>query len=277
MTGKIYFRLTDGNLDPEERLEESALWKAMSDEYGDEIEPITGRKRPLSGFAFGRDLQNLPSCNPVPADLPYWTFDAFLDHCQRQFLVCAYEQADGYVRALHAQGLGAFIKSTRTKHGIFRAPVGTDLAAAMGDMAYSFMDGGPSLMLQELVEVTFEHRFFVIDRQVVTSSPIHPKLTPLDSPFEQGVAWRSPSDAEPSYMSEHMSARARFSFNMLYGIARNIATRMPVAHAAIDCAFINGHAGVVELNPMQLGNLGLYAGDVRALARASRKLLPPID
>jgi hypothetical protein len=42
---------------------------------------------------------------------------------------------------------------------------------------------------------------------------------------------------------------------------------------------MNGKPAVVEFNPMQLGQLGLYACDVRALAKASRSLasLQPKD
>lgn len=245
----LFFRLTD-NADPEERFEEAALWKAMHDEYGDEITVLPDASKP--SVCFGRMGSKVR--NHVSDDLPYWNDPAFLRHTQRRFVVVAWDGLRKAVDKLHADGLGAFIKSTRSKHCIIRVPVGTRLDDAMGAMAYSFMDGGPDLMVQQLIVPTYERRFFCIGREIVTESPIDPLLTPIDFP-------------SPSQPLAVVSALNR--------IAEEIAGTMQTPHASIDCALIDGKPGVIELNPMILGNLGLYACDVRALARASRALVKP--
>lgn len=243
----LFFRLTD-NADPEERLEEAALWKAMHDEYGDDIATLPDDA--TDGVCFGRMGREIR--NHVSDSLPYWNDPAFLRHAERRFLVVSYDGLRDAVSSLHADGLGAFVKSTRSKHAIFRVPLETALDEAMGSLAYSFMDGGPDLMVQQLVEPSYEHRFFCIGRQIVTESPINPRLTPIDFP---------------------LSSHPPVIVSALRAVAASIATDMRIPHASIDCALIDGKPGVVELNPMILGNLGLYACDVRALAHASRKLL----
>lgn len=242
-----FFRLTE-NKDPEERLEEAALWKAMHDEYGDEIAPLPDDAE--AGVCFGRMGSKVR--NHVSDKLPYWADPAFLRHTQRRFSVVSYDGLREAVAALHADGLGAFVKSTKSKHCIFKVPLGASFEEAIGAMAYSFMDGGPDLMVQQLIEPTYETRFFCIDRQIVTESPINPHLTPIDFPCR-------------SHPTPIATALRRVAFD--------IADDMETPHASIDCALIDGQPGVVELNPMILGNLGLYACDVRALAKASRQLI----
>jgi len=244
----ILFRLVE-NLDPEERLEEAALWKAMHDEYGDGIVPLTDDED-TEHVAFGRMGRSVR--NYVSDNLAYWDDPAFLRHAQRRFCVVDFDGLENAISDLHAAGFGAFVKSTRSKHYIVKIPVGTTVADAMDAMAYSFMDGGPRLMVQQLIEPTYETRFFCIGREIVTSSPICASLTPLDfpySPYPQKIC------------------------DALRTVARDIASAMQTPHASIDCAMTDGKPGVIELNPMILGNLGLYACDVRALARASRKLI----
>lgn len=268
MTGTA-FRLTS-NLDPEERLEEAALWKAMHDEYGDGIEalPEDGKGDP-SVPTFGRALRNPLGCglNPVSDRLDYWNDPAFLSEARRRFAVVPFERVEAEVTRLHSAGLGAFVKSTRSKHAIFRIPAGGSVRQAIGEMAYSFIDGGPELMVQEMCEIRTEHRFFCIGREIVTESPVQWALTPLDHPLPEGTAYATPASKRP--LDPDPAAK-----DELARVARRIARDMEFPHAAIDCALINGTPGAVELNPMRLGQLGLYAADVRALAKASRRLLP---
>lgn len=246
----IFFRLTD-NADPEERLEEAALWKAMHDEYGDDIS-ILPAEGPFSGPCFGRGRRTGESHNPVSDHLAYWDDPAFLRHTQRRFSVVNFDGLSKAVSALHADGFGVFVKSTKSKHAIFRVPLGVQLDDVLGAMAYSFMDGGPALMVQQLIEPAYERRFFCIGREIVTESAINPRLTPIDFPLND----------HPAPISAALKE-----------VAINIARGMRTPHASIDCALIEGIPGVIELNPMILGNLGLYACDVRALARASRHLI----
>jgi len=236
----ITFRLTE-NLDPEERLEEAALWKAMHDEYGDEIHAVTGDAEAVFGRLRKREGKSIR----------YWDDPAFLAHCGRSFKVCRFEEVRAEVNRLHAAGMGAFLKSTRDKHWIERVPVGADVQEIVGEMAYSFIDGGPCIMVQELCSLSNEHRFFVIGREVVTHSRNSPELTPLD------------------YEEARNLAPGAFMV-----LAREVANTMREPNAVVDFAYINGAPGVVEFNPMHLGSVGLFACDVRALARASRAMLP---
>jgi len=263
------FRLTS-NTDPEERLEEAALWKAMHDEYGDAIMALReDDKGDPSVPTFGRAMR-IPSesgRNPVSERLEYWNDAAFLAETRRRFSVVPFDRVSAEVGKLHADGLGAFVKSTRSKHAIFRIPLGDRVQDVIGEMAYSFIDGGPSLMVQELCEMRMEHRFFCIDRKIVTDSPVQWALTPLDHPLPEGTAYETPAAKRAIQACPDVR-------EALAEVATRIARNMEFPHAAIDCALINGRPGAIELNPMRLGQLGLYAADVRALARASRKLLP---
>jgi len=234
----LTFRLTD-NVDPEERLEEAALWKAMHDEYGSEIRPVKGDAPTTFGRLRKRSGETLR----------YWTDPAFLTHCRRSFTVCDFAEVQKAVMGLHRAGLGAFLKSTRDKHWIGRVPLGADVQQVIGEMAFSFIDGGPQLMVQELCRIDNEHRFFVIGRNVVTHSRNSPELTPLDYDVARHVV-------RPAYMA----------------LARKVAAEMREPHAVVDIGDINGEPGVVEFNPLHLGSVGLFACDVRALARASRAI-----
>ena len=262
----VQFRLSD-NADPEERLEEAALWKAIHDEYGDEAVAIRNEGDPDLP-TFGRSLARRMEPhgrNPVSENLPYWRDPAFLEHTHRFFRVCTFDEAKSEVSKLHVSGRGAFLKSVRHKHAIFNIPAGTTFLEAMGDMAYSFIDGGPQLMVQELVEVRYEHRFFVIDRTVVTESPVQWALTPLDFPLPSGTVFATPNSTLAEMKPDIADA--------LRAVAKDIASKMEYPHAAVDCGLIDGEPGAIELNPMCLGQVGLYAADVRALARASKDLL----
>lgn len=111
---KVTFRMTD-NKDPEERLEEAALWKALHDEYGDDISLTDDRP------TFGRGKRN-----DAGNYLQYWTDPAFLSRANREFRLCALRDAESAVADLHSRGKGALIKSTQEKYFIERFPVGSD-------------------------------------------------------------------------------------------------------------------------------------------------------
>lgn len=251
--------------DPEDRLEDAAIWKAMRDEFGDAIVAVAEDEAPPSGIVtFGRNHKFAkPLSNPVPRYLPYWTDPAFVAHAGRSFETLAFEEAIKAVDRLHALGKGAFLKSTRLKHGIFRVPVGADLRDELGAMIYSFIDGGPKLMVQELCTVEFEFRFFCIAREVVAYSPVQWSLTPLDK-IERGKGYRTPRDQAAISVPE---------FEAIATLAAEVARTMRQPHAVVDCALFNGRPAVVEFNPLRIGECGLYACDVRALAKATRKLV----
>lgn len=266
----IGFRLSD-NPDPEERLEEAALWKAMYDHYGpDRITPLLSVDAdPADWVLFGRQQGAFQTGQePVSNDLPYWTDPAFLNHVGRDFSVVSYAELEAAVSRLHKAGRGVFLKSTRLKHWTAKVPVGGDLWDNVGAMAYSFMDGGPHLMVQEAVEMVYERRYFVIGREIVTSSPVMTALTPLDWPLRAGECYLRPDVGEAQIRPAVVAKEDR--------LAMEVARDMRVEHAIIDVALVGGPEGetvVIEMNPMVLGQAGLFASSVRDLAAASEKLL----
>jgi hypothetical protein len=260
----IGFRLSD-NTDPEERLEEAALWKAMKDLYGDRISAVTP-EHPAGDdwIMFGRGARFDTGQEPVSSRLDYWTDPAFLENCGREFSVVPYEGLRAAVADLHARGIGAFVKSTRMKHFVCRIPVGADVDDEIGPMAFSFMDGGPALMVQALAELKYEHRFFVVGRRIVTDSPVMVALTPLDWRESVGMAYETPTGGR---------RRMNPDFEGYYALAERVIADMVPEHVVIDIALIDGEPAVIEMNPMQLGQVGLYASSVRDLAVASQTLI----
>jgi hypothetical protein len=264
---RAVFRLTD-NTDPEERLEEAALWKAMYDHYGEDgIVAIRDLSLAPDGLpVFGRTPKfPAPSANPVSEKLEYWTDPAFLAACRREFHCVPFEEAEAVVKGLQARGKGAFIKSTSLKHFTAIVDPDGDFREKVGVMAFSFIDGGPPLMVQELAKIEYEHRYFAIDGRIVTSSPNMTSLTPIDYPLGAGTVYRTPQTSERENRPDIVHALDR--------LAAHVASSMATPHACIDVAMINGGPGIVELNPMQIGQTGLFACDVRALARASESLV----
>lgn len=259
----IYYELTD-TTDPEERVEDAALFKAMFDAWNGEIEPTDRRPEP-SSYAYGR-----PRRNDRVETLAYWNDPAFLRHARREFAVHQLDGVATAVHALHARGRGAFLKSTRSKHWIGRVPVGTNWREVMGDMTYSFIDG-PGIMVQELVPVRFEWRFFVIGREIVTHSPNAEHLTPIDHPCAD--VFDTPGDREPNRLWSQPDNRRSLLSDFSW-LARQVARDMQREDAVIDIAEIGGKPGVVELNPMVVGGVGLFAADVRALAAAIKATHP---
>mgnify|MGYP001293289306 CR=1 FL=1 len=261
----IGFRLTD-NTDPEERLEEAALWKAMKDHYGARISPVPpGSDGGDDWIMFGRIPRFETGREPVPGAIEYWNDPAFLENCGREFRVVGYDGLRDAVGDLHARGIGAFVKSTRMKHYVCRVPVGADIEAEIGDMAFSFMDGGPDLMVQALCEVAYEYRFFVVGREIVTQSPVMVSLTPLDHADEVGFLHETPNGGT-RIMDAGLIER-------YFELAGRVAAGMVPEHAVVDVGLVDGRPAVIEMNPMRLGQIGLYACDVRALAVSSERLI----
>lgn len=270
----VAFRLTN-NTDPEERLEEAALWKALYDFYGEDIVAFEGSNSEGPDLpTFGRSPASplKPSKNPVSSKLEYWLDPSFEKFAQRKFWLCDWDEAEKKVEELQELGIGAFVKSTKSKHFICRIPAfGTTFYEEMGDMAYSFIDGGPKLLIQELVPMQFEHRFFVVNHKIITDSPVQVSLTPIDYPLAAGSVSKTPS-------SKQLEVRPDI-YNELRRVAAAVACEMEFPHASVDCAITftpehpEGIGCLIEMNPMQIGQLGLYACNVRALAEASEKLI----
>lgn len=258
----IAYRVVD-TLDPEERLEDACLWKALHDEYGGEISALkSDADFPKDTFVFGRGRNYKGERRQT---LRYWEDPAFIHTCGRAFTVTDFDHLSAEIKTLSAQGKGAFVKSIRTKEFAEAIPLGADWHDVIGDMAYSFIDAGPVLMVQELIEMKYEHRWFVIDREIVTDSPVAVHLTPLDHGWIYGWEFATPFCGR---RSERPDER-----RLMADLAEYVAAEMKTPHAVIDTAMGADGALVIEFNPMALGNIGLFACDVRALATASRKLI----
>lgn len=252
---QAYYRPST-TLDPEERCEDAALFKALFDAFEGKLAALDEDAPTLQGLTYGRVRKSDPS-----GDFPYWNDPAFLAHSARAFGVFRFAQLGGAVAALHEQGKGAFVKSCRAKFLIARVPVGTDWRAVVGDMAYAF-DDDSLLMVQELVTIRYEWRYFAIGREIVACSPNAAHLTPLDYPTN-GRCYATPQSRHPARFRDS-DALVRSLAKVAYTIAREMITE----DAVIDVAEIGGKAGCVELNPMLPGCVGLFACNVRGLAKA---------
>lgn len=265
---KLYYRLCN-TTDPEERLEDAAMWKAMRDIFGEEISLIDyDAKPPQDGYMFGRGRNIEYAARPhllIKDGMPYWQDPAFLANCRRHFEVLTWEGALRAIENLHGDGKGAFLKATDTKLMTMRLPVGGDMTDLLDAWAYSFIDRPPCLMVQELVEMRYERRFVVIDRKIVTQSPIAAHLTPLD--YSVGnLHYDTPRAPKPALRSPELTQD-------MTDFVGSIAESMVRDHAVIDVAEIDGSIGIVEFNAARIGQFGLYACDPHAIARAVKNLL----
>lgn len=265
---KLYYRLSE-TTDPEERLEDAALWKAIHDTFADEITLLpSDAKVPDDGYLLGRGKRNEVIHPPkliINENMPYWTDNAFLSNCRRMFKVMTWNDAIEEVGRLHRDGRGAFLKATDTKSMVAKLPVGCDVFEETGAWAYSFIDRPPCVMVQELVDMKYERRFVVIDRQIVTQSPIAVHLTPLDYSvinLHYGTPLALTKPVRAPGLTQEMT-------DFVEGIAKT----MKPDHAIIDVALINGEIGIVEFNAARIGQFGLYACDPYGIARAVKGLI----
>lgn len=273
---EIGFRLSTV-VDPEERLEEALLWKLMHDFYGERIGlidgpskhaiPTFGRELTLSGGGFHNR-----ATNPISGYLPYWNDPAFMKGIKRSFEVVEFEQLGAAIKKLHDDGKDAFIKSTRPKHHIQTIRKGQNVYRELDAMAYSFIDGGPAIMVQEWKPLEFEFRFFIIDREIVTWTPKLETLTPFDHPTIGTYGFRHQDDPSDKRDCGRL-------IGTYLELLKPLAEETIFPDVSIDVAVaLNPHTGVseaeiVEYNPMQLGQLGLFACDVKALVSKSPTLL----
>lgn len=268
MHRKVYYRLS-ANEDPEERLEDAALWKAMHDEYGDSIALLgTDDAIPddaISGQSvfFGRTKRGEFYTSTGNGGMDYWNDPAFKKYAARETWECDVADAERVVKTLQSSGKGAFIKAKERKYFTGKVAQDEDFEEFLGAMVYSFIDRGACLLVQPLCTIEFEQRFIFIRRQLAAKSPIAYWLTPLDKPTPEEFA-RTPS-------SRNLERPEGVD---LTEFAQRVAMECRYENVNIDCAWVNGKPGVVEFNDAHLGQLGLYACDVRSLARHSRWLIP---
>lgn len=278
----LYYRLSN-TTDPEDRLEDAALYKALYDVVGDGLTLVpAGKPIPQDGLFIGRSQKNdfeIPNLMAQP-QLEYWKDPAFLAGISRSFKVTDYAGAKDEVARLHGLGKDAFLKSTKQKHFIKRINHDQSFLKEMDGMAYSFIDLPECLMVQEALEMHYEHRFIVIDGQVVTHSPIAIHLTPMSRGHIQETLGTGIENSHFKTPESRDGIQAPEVTKRLLKKAQSIADLSNEKHLCIDLAILGvdlntGPIEIVEFNPMQPGQVGLYACDPNKIAVALYKSLDP--
>jgi len=265
---RISYRLSE-TYDPEERLEDAALWKALHDEYGGRIHLLKpDDPMPQEGIFFGRTKKNEKYGS---GDLfPYWNDPGFQAGIRRRVTSCDLEQAREVVQAIHDDGRDAFVKATRIKFLTMHVPRGQSLMQALGDTAYSFIDQPGCLLVQDHLRMRHERRFVVMGGAIVTHSPVATHLTPLARslyPDIENMHFPTPRD-QVGYHDPQLTQ------DMLI-FAGDIARETELDHVVIDIADVAGTPEVIEFNPCLPGQFGLFACDPAAIARGTRAMLTP--
>lgn len=276
---RIYYRLSD-TTDPEERLEDAALMKALKDELGPDLavldakntnenlkelgigaeDVILGRHQRWQGPHPGRQL--------APPFLAYWDDPAFLAAAGRTVVPCTFDQANAEVARLHGEGKDAFIKSTTTKEFTSLVKRGSTIHDVADALIYSWLDHDrPVLLVQEAVEMRYEHRFAVMGRQIVSHSPVMIPLTPLDAAWTTGMVAFSPISTKLEHRPDIVAKLKQH--------ARQLAQALEVESCIIDCCMIGDEPAAIELNALSVGQFGLYGMNVRELAQGVVAILLP--
>ncbi len=273
---RCYYRLS-ATTDPEERLEDAVLAKALHDALGPGLTLLDPESKfPQDGLHLGRARRNERIPTPLSPDhIPYWEDPAFLRFTARDWGHYDLEGAEEAVARLHAEGRDAVVKSTLSaKHLITQAPRGTTLSEALDAMVYSFCDRPPCLLVQERVEMRFERRFLFLDGELLTQSAVGSHLTPMSRVWEAGpgvdfeaLHLETPGSRRPIH---NPALTARMTERAL-----GIAAASDHATFCMDLCLIGedadrGRIEPIEWNPFQPGQLGLYGCDPRRIAGGVR-------
>jgi hypothetical protein len=277
----LYYRLAKVE-DPEETIEDAAMFKALYDEFGAGLTVVPRDKpAPKDGLFLGRGKRNEFFTKPFAKEtIRYWEDQAFRESISRQFLVTDLEGAEKEVERLHAEGKDAFLKSTKTKEMVGKAPCGKSFTDALGDWIWSFIDKPDCLMVQERVDMSYERRFMVMNGKVVTQSPVAWHLTPLS---RSHVYDETGFNVEDLHYPTPDSREARYSpagTHRMTCFAQDIADRSIYDHFCIDLAILGDNPEkdpieIIEYNPMQPGGVGLFACSPYKIAAAVREALSP--
>lgn len=263
---RIVFRPYRGD-DREERIESDAAQTALAELLADRLEILDDIPNDAT-HVFGRTpanwwLQRSTLVYPAPEHqkVDYYRWRGFLDHAGRPVTLHDFDGAKARVAELHASGKDAFVKATREKYYTGIVPAGTALTRHLGDLAYSFMDTPNCLIVQPRVRMIREYRIFVVDGQAVTGAGNVTSHTPDDN-----IAHFNPlvSDRPAEDICDHDEelVQAYLAF------AAMVIPKLPVSSLVLDVAMIEGAPAVVEINPLHLGQVGLFGCDVRRLAHA---------
>lgn len=262
---KVAFRPYAGD-DREEKIESDYVERSLLAALPGQV-TIADNFPPDATHVFGRPPTNWmrPAALSYPAasnlHIDYWNWDGFLSNARRSIEVHDLDGAAKRVAEIHAAGSDAFIKATMPKFHASVVPRGTALSRHLDALVYSFIDRGPCLIVQERVEMKHEYRLFVVDGQPVTGADTVFSHTPDDNiaPFNPLV---STNPADDNCTSDEALVGRYLDF------ARRVIPQMPIASFSLDVAIINGEIGIVELNPLMLGQIGLFACDPSLLTAA---------
>lgn len=269
---RCFYRFS-GTLDPEERLEDAALAKALHDALGQDLKLLDPKAAfPNDGLHLGRLRPNEPVRNPLsPGWIPYWEDPAFISATRRTWSHEDLPGAGRAVAALHAAGRDALVKLTRkTKDLIIPVPRGQSLRDALETLVYSVSDQPPCMLVQEKVEMRFERRFLFLDGELLTQSAVGVHLTPMSRAWEagRGVNFEDLHLATPTSrrLIHNPALTARMTDR-----ACEIAAVSGYRTFCMDLCLIGddatrGHIEAIEWNPLQPGQIGLYGCDPRCIA-----------
>jgi len=278
----LYYRLSE-TTDPEERLEDAALYKALHDVYGGGLTLVPNdAPSPEDGLFLGRGKKSEYNSKNLLGEpgMPYWEDPAFQGGINRSFIVTDLNGAQMEVERLHAEGKDAFLKSTRQKHFVRRIDQDQSFSEGMNGMEFSFMDRENCLMVQEAVEMKYERRFLVMNGKVVTHSPVAWHLTPMSRSSIKDETGLSTEDLHYATPRDHTARFSPTATARMLAVAQSVADASDNPHLCIDLAIIgddieNDPIEVIEFNPMQPGAVGLYACDPSKIAEAVWDAMDP--
>ena len=273
---RCFYRLS-GTLDPEERLEDAVLAKALHDVLGHDLTLLGPDDAfPEGGLHLGRSRRNERIRSPLSPDhIRYWEDPAFLRFTSRDWGHFDLEGAEAEVARLHEGGRDAVVKSTLSaKHLILRVPRGTRLDAALDAMVYSFCDRPACLLVQERVDMRFERRFLFLDGEMLTQSAVGSHLTPMSRAWEAGpgvdfeaLHLETPGSRRPIH-NPALTARMTERALEIAAASEQVTFCMDLCLIGEDA--VRGRIEPIEWNPFQPGQLGLYGCDPRRIAEGVR-------
>lgn len=268
----FYYRPSN-TIDIEERLEDACMLNAMKNFFGDGMGVIDPEATvPKDALVFGRPRHFETDFGPrVRTD--YWNDPGFLAGIQRKFHVTDLGGAEGVCKELHAEGKDVFLKSVELKLLTEKLPVGQDLYKTLGDMVWSLIDKPNSIMVQEFTPMREERRFAIIDRRIVSCSPVANHLTPLDRAdfLERGMSIEDMHFEFPGQKDARCDAKQSAGMR---SFVETVLDQSDFDHMIMDVAVTESGYQVIEYNPMSPGRFGTFGMDVRKIAEASIGLLP---
>jgi len=279
MVMSIYYRLSTTD-DREERIEDDEMRDALMRAWPDRLVILKSEdKFPEDGLALGRRKRN-EICKA--SHLAYWQDAGFQSGISRSFSLCDLSGAKERIQSLHDLGKDVFLKATESKLMVAKVAQGETIYDAIGDLIYSFVDKPDCLLVQEFIEMRNEHRFIVMDGEIVTHSPVQTDLTPrvreeMVDIFQGGkVSGSQIGDLHyPTPSSDSVPRHDPDLTQEMIECVQGVIEKSDYLDVVVDvCETLDGRIEVIEFNPMIPGAVGLFGCDPDAIANACDKLAP---